>query len=93
MTRLNQLQKQVEPIVAILENPTLIGQLKQDRQANLQLACDQFQFKPEYLDILLEYGKLLSDIGNYALAADMLHHFLSFVCAISLVDFLLYSLH
>lgn len=61
--------------MSVIEKPEVIQALKQDKLQNIQYLKENFDFDPESINILYQYGKFQFDCGNYGTAADMLYHF------------------
>ncbi|KAI9357048.1 eukaryotic translation initiation factor 3, subunit 6 [Zopfochytrium polystomum] len=70
-----ELQEKSADIMAIIQDPAVIQQLKQDKMANIQFLEENFNFKPEMLSALYDFARVQYQIGNYSGAAEMLYHF------------------
>ncbi|KAJ3087163.1 eukaryotic translation initiation factor 3 subunit E, partial [Phlyctochytrium bullatum] len=70
-----RLQEEASGIMAIITDPNVIQQLKQDKLANVQFLEEKFNFKPEMLRTLYEFSRVEYSVGDYSGAADMLYHF------------------
>ncbi|XJO76844.1 hypothetical protein BDV3_007319 [Batrachochytrium dendrobatidis] len=77
LATLDDLEKQVNPCMNIIQDPTFVQQMKQDKVANLTLLKDKYKFKPEMLDVLYKYALFQYDAGQYVIASDYLYHFMA----------------
>nr|KAJ3418140.1 Eukaryotic translation initiation factor 3 subunit E [Polyrhizophydium stewartii] len=75
VAKLTDMQKQVAPILEIIQDPTVVQQLKQDKVANMMFLSDKHKFKPEMLDVLYKFALMQYDVGNYTGASETLYHF------------------
>ncbi|KAJ1560593.1 Eukaryotic translation initiation factor 3 subunit E [Cladochytrium tenue] len=69
------LQEKSADIMNIIQDPTVIQQLKQDKLANVKFLEDNYSFRPEMLTALYDYARVQYQVGNYSGAAEMLYHF------------------
>ncbi|RKP36425.1 eIF3 subunit 6 N terminal domain-containing protein [Dimargaris cristalligena] len=72
---LNDLQDQAIKVMEVIENPEVIGSLRQDKFHNLQFLKDNYNFTDEMIVTLYRYGKFQYECGNYGGSSDMLYHF------------------
>lgn len=75
VANLKSLQQECLPIVRVLENQTLVKQLRADKQFNMQTLEERYDVTPESLDALYRFAKFQFDCGNYTGAAEYLYHF------------------
>ncbi|KAI9207858.1 eukaryotic translation initiation factor 3 [Polychytrium aggregatum] len=75
LQQLENLQDESDEIMTILQDPTVIQQLKQDKLANVQFLKENFNFKPEMLTVLYRFAMFQFAVGNYSGTAEMLYHF------------------
>ncbi|KAJ3179978.1 Eukaryotic translation initiation factor 3 subunit E [Gaertneriomyces sp. JEL0708] len=75
LQKFQQLSEESASIMDIIQDPTIIQQLKQDKLANIQFLTENHNFQPEMLNSLYDLALFNYDIGNYSSAAEMLYHF------------------
>lgn len=73
--RLKSLEEAAAPLVAFLQNPAAMQQLRADKQYNLLLLQEKYQIGPEGVEALYSYAKFQFECGNYSGAADFLHQY------------------
>ncbi|KAJ2376262.1 eukaryotic translation initiation factor 3 subunit E [Coemansia sp. RSA 2607] len=72
---LEESEQKTEHIRAVIENPEVVGSLRQDKLQNMKLLRENYQCTPEMVLELYKYGQLQYSCGNYGGCADMLFHF------------------
>ncbi|KAK9125171.1 hypothetical protein Scep_014017 [Stephania cephalantha] len=75
VARLKSLEELAAPLISFLQNPSLINELKSDKQYNLQMLLDRYQIGPEQIEALYQYAKFQFECGNYSGAADFLYQY------------------
>ncbi|KAJ3205168.1 Eukaryotic translation initiation factor 3 subunit E [Dinochytrium kinnereticum] len=75
LQKYEELQEESSSIMAIITDPNVIQQLKQDKLANVQFLEEKFNYRPEMLQTLYEFSRVRYSVGDYSGAADMLYHF------------------
>ncbi|KAJ1918421.1 eukaryotic translation initiation factor 3 subunit E [Tieghemiomyces parasiticus] len=75
LATLNDLQDNAEKVMEVIENPDVIGSLRQDKYHNMQFLKDNYNFTDEMIETLYHYGKFQYDCGQYGISSDMLYHF------------------
>ncbi|KAJ1675888.1 eukaryotic translation initiation factor 3 subunit E [Spiromyces aspiralis] len=73
--KLQEGEAKTEHIRNVIENPEVVGALKQDKNQNMQLLAEMYQCTPEMVKELYSYGFLQYCCGNYGGSADLLFHF------------------
>ncbi|KAJ1643022.1 eukaryotic translation initiation factor 3 subunit E [Coemansia erecta] len=73
--KLEECEQKTEHIREVIENPEVVGSLRQDKLQNMKLLRDNYQCTPEMVLELYNYGQLQYSCGNYGGCADMLFHF------------------
>lgn len=75
VARLKALEDAAAPLVAFLQNPAAVQELRADRQYNLQMLNERYQIGPDQIDALYQYAKFQFECGNYSGAADYLYQY------------------
>ncbi len=75
--RLKGLQKDVEQILAVLANPGVVRNFRQDKAFNLQFLQEEFNLGPDQVEALYQFAKFQFDCGNYSMAAELLQPYRS----------------
>ncbi|KAK9127577.1 hypothetical protein Syun_016374 [Stephania yunnanensis] len=75
VARLKSLEELAAPLISFLQNPSLINELRTDKQYNLQMLHDRYQIGPEQIEALYQYAKFQFECGNYSGAADFLYQY------------------
>ncbi|KAK9154791.1 hypothetical protein Sjap_002271 [Stephania japonica] len=75
VARLKSLEELAAPLISFLQNPSLIIELRSDKQYNLQMLHDRYQIGPEQIEALYQYAKFQFECGNYSGAADFLYQY------------------
>ncbi|XP_051152681.1 eukaryotic translation initiation factor 3 subunit E-like [Andrographis paniculata] len=73
--RLKALEEAAAPLIAFLQNPNAVQELRADKQYNLQLLNDRYKIGPEQIEALYQYAKFQFECGNYSGAADYLYQY------------------
>ncbi|XP_010554805.1 PREDICTED: eukaryotic translation initiation factor 3 subunit E-like [Tarenaya hassleriana] len=75
VARLKSLEEAAAPLVAFLQNPNAVQELRADKQYNLQVLKERYQIGPEQIEALYQYAKFQFECGNYSGAADYLYQY------------------
>ncbi|KAJ7534811.1 hypothetical protein O6H91_12G004600 [Diphasiastrum complanatum] len=75
MERLKYLEDLAAPLVSFLQNPSLVQELRPDKQYNLQMLHDRFQIRTEHIEALYQFAKFQFECGNYSGAGDFLYQY------------------
>ncbi|KAJ3092928.1 Eukaryotic translation initiation factor 3 subunit E [Quaeritorhiza haematococci] len=75
LQQLEELQDESAEIMNIIQDPTVIQQLKQDKLANVEFLKENYGFRPEMLSTLYKFSMFQYAVGNYSGCAEMLYHF------------------
>ena len=75
VARLKALEEAAAPLVAFLQNPNAVQELKADKQYNLQMLIERYQIGTEQIEALYQYAKFQFECGNYFGAADYLYQY------------------
>ncbi|CAN1319477.1 Eukaryotic translation initiation factor 3 subunit E [Linum perenne] len=75
VAKLKALEEAASQIVAFLQNPSAVQELRADKQYNLQMLHDRYQIGPEQIEALYQYAKFQFECGNYSGAADYLYQY------------------
>ncbi|GJN09898.1 hypothetical protein PR202_ga27947 [Eleusine coracana subsp. coracana] len=75
LARLKSLDSAAAPIVAFLQNPQLVQELRPDKQYNIHMLQERFQIGPDQIEALYQYAKFQFECGNYSGAADYLYQY------------------
>jgi translation initiation factor 3 subunit E len=75
VARLKALEEAAAPLVSFLQNPNAVGELRADKQYNLQMLSERYQIGPEQIEALYQYAKFQFECGNYSGAADYLYQY------------------
>ncbi|GAB2267180.1 Eukaryotic translation initiation factor 3 subunit E [Dionaea muscipula] len=75
VARLKALEESAAPLVAFLQNPSAVQELRADKQYNLQMLNDRYQIGPDQIEALYQYAKFQFECGNYSGAADYLYQY------------------
>ncbi|KAL3819759.1 hypothetical protein ACJIZ3_005664 [Penstemon smallii] len=73
--RLKALEEGAAPLIAFLQNPNAVQELRADKQQNLQILKERYQIGPEQIEALYQYAKFQFECGNYSGAADYLYQY------------------
>lgn len=73
--RLKSLEESAAPLITFLQNPTLVQELRQDKQYNLHMLQHKHQIGEEQIEALYHYAKFQFECGNYSGAADFLYQY------------------
>ncbi|KAK4485471.1 hypothetical protein RD792_008113 [Penstemon davidsonii] len=73
--RLKALEEGAAPLIAFLQNPNAVQELRSDKQQNLQILKERYQIGPEQIEALYQYAKFQFECGNYSGAADYLYQY------------------
>ncbi|KAJ2786213.1 eukaryotic translation initiation factor 3 subunit E [Coemansia javaensis] len=68
-------EEKTKHIREVIENPEVVGSLRQDKMQNMRILHDNYQCTPEMVLELYKYGQLQYSCGNYGGSADILLHF------------------
>lgn len=69
------LQKDVEHVLTIIEDPNVASALKQDKALNLEWLQQNYKLTLEQIDALYRYGYFQYSCGNYSEASSYLYHY------------------
>ncbi|KAI8807175.1 eIF3 subunit 6 N terminal domain-containing protein [Cladochytrium replicatum] len=75
LAHLEQLEEETSEIMAMIQDPAVIQQLKQDKAANIQFLRETHGYKPEMLSSWYNYSMFMYQVGRYGQAAEMLYHY------------------
>ncbi|XP_031396717.1 eukaryotic translation initiation factor 3 subunit E isoform X1 [Punica granatum] len=75
VARLKALEEAAAPLVAFLQNPNAVQELRADKHYNLQMLNDRYQIGPQQIEALYQYAKFQFECGNYSGAADYLYQY------------------
>ncbi|KAI8559082.1 hypothetical protein RHMOL_Rhmol04G0147200 [Rhododendron molle] len=75
VARLKALEEAAAPLVTFLQNPNAVGELRAEKQYNLQMLSERYQIGPEQIEALYQYAKFQFECGNYSGAADYLYQY------------------
>ncbi|KAL8128683.1 hypothetical protein V2J09_017838 [Rumex salicifolius] len=75
VARLKALEEAAAPLVAFLQNPNSVQELRAEKQYNLQMLQERFQIGPDQIEALYQYAKFQFECGNYSGAADYLYQY------------------
>ncbi|KAJ1551387.1 Eukaryotic translation initiation factor 3 subunit E [Nowakowskiella sp. JEL0078] len=75
LEELASLEEESSAIMNIIQDPTVIQQLKQDKLANIQFLEENHGFKPEMLNALFKFSQFMYKAGRYGPSAEMLYHY------------------
>ncbi|KAK3124844.1 hypothetical protein QOZ80_7BG0594570 [Eleusine coracana subsp. coracana] len=75
LARLKSLDSAAAPIVAFLQNPQLVQEIRPDKQYNIHMLQERFQIGPDQIEALYQYAKFQFECGNYSGAADYLYQY------------------
>ncbi|KAL6638100.1 hypothetical protein ACP70R_025672 [Stipagrostis hirtigluma subsp. patula] len=75
VARLRSLEEAAAPLVAFLQNPQLVQELRPDKQYNIHMLQERFQIGPDQIEALYQYAKFQFECGNYSGAADYLYQY------------------
>lgn len=78
VARLKSLEEMAAPLISFLQNPSLVQELRSDKQYNLQMLNDRYQIGPNQIEALYQYAKFQFECGNYSGAADFLYQYRTF---------------
>jgi translation initiation factor 3 subunit E len=77
VARLRGLSKDVEQIIAVLANPGVVRNFRQDKAFNLSFLQEEFNLGPDQVEALYQFAKFQFDCGNYSMAAELLQPYRS----------------
>eukprot|EP00244_Chara_vulgaris_P010333 TRINITY_DN471_c0_g1_i2.p1 TRINITY_DN471_c0_g1~~TRINITY_DN471_c0_g1_i2.p1 ORF type:complete len:430 (-),score=102.18 TRINITY_DN471_c0_g1_i2:705-1994(-) len=72
---LKALEEAAAPLISFLQNPSMVQELRSEKQYNLQMLQERYQIGPEQIEGLYQYAKFQFDCGNYSAAADYLYQY------------------
>ncbi|KAI9319385.1 eIF3 subunit 6 N terminal domain-containing protein [Dichotomocladium elegans] len=75
LSKMEQLQAEVQKVMEVFEKPEVISTLRQDKAQSLQELKENYNLTEDKIDLLYEFGQFEYDCGSYGGAADMLYHF------------------
>ncbi|CAD6226178.1 unnamed protein product [Miscanthus lutarioriparius] len=75
VSRLRSLEEAAAPLVAFLQNPQLVQELRPDKQYNIHMLQERYQIGPDQIEALYQYAKFQFECGNYSGAADYLYQY------------------
>ncbi|GKV27642.1 hypothetical protein SLEP1_g36786 [Rubroshorea leprosula] len=75
VARLKALEEAAAPLVAFLQNPNAVQELRADKNYNLQMLNERYQIGPDQIEALYQYAKFQFECGNYSGAADYLFQY------------------
>ncbi|KAJ3129700.1 Eukaryotic translation initiation factor 3 subunit E [Nowakowskiella sp. JEL0407] len=75
LKELEKLEDENTEFMNIIQDPTVIQQLKQDKLANIQFLEENYKFKPSMLSSLFKLSQFMYQTGRYGSSAEMLYHF------------------
>lgn len=70
-----ELEAAVGPAIKVIEDPTVLSNLTNDKQRNLRMLKDQHGLSLDNINALYHYGFFQFSSGNYAAASSYLYHF------------------
>eukprot|EP00250_Pteridium_aquilinum_P007896 c17518_g1_i1 orf=81-1400(+) len=73
--RMKMLEESAAPLISFLQNPSLVQELRSDKQSNLQMLSDRYQIGPNQIEALYQFAKFQFECGNYSGAADYLYQY------------------
>ncbi|CAI5469533.1 unnamed protein product [Closterium sp. Yama58-4] len=75
VSRLKSLEEAAAPLVAFLQNPATVQELRSDKAYNLLMLQEKYQIGAEGVEALYWYAKFQFECGNYSGAADFLYQY------------------
>ncbi|CAI8615065.1 unnamed protein product [Vicia faba] len=75
VARLKSLEDAAAPLVAFLQNPAVVQELRADKHYNLQMLNDKYQIGAAQIEALYQYAKFQFECGSYSGAADYLYQY------------------
>ncbi|CAI8610889.1 unnamed protein product [Vicia faba] len=75
VARLKSLEDAAAPLVAFLQNPAAVQELRADKHYNLQMLNDKYQIGAAQIEALYQYAKFQFECGNYSGVADYLYQY------------------
>ncbi|CAI5511224.1 unnamed protein product [Closterium sp. Naga37s-1] len=75
VSRLKTLEEAAAPLVAFLQNPATVQELRSDKAYNLLMLQEKYQIGAEGVEALYWYAKFQFECGNYSGAADFLYQY------------------
>ncbi|KAI8372691.1 eIF3 subunit 6 N terminal domain-containing protein [Radiomyces spectabilis] len=75
LAQLEELQSEAQKVMAILEKPEVIDQLREDKEENLEYLRQNYNLTEDKIKILYDLGRFQFNCGDYGGAADMLYHY------------------
>ncbi|KAL0634595.1 eukaryotic translation initiation factor 3 subunit E [Maublancomyces gigas] len=72
---LKDLEEQSSPVLQLLENPDVVGNLRSDKTQNMVYLKDNHGVTVESVNVLYDFGQQQFSCGNYGAAADLLYQF------------------
>src|ERR1700677_5085391 len=83
--RFDQLRTECSPILELIDNATLVAQLKAEKSFTPQYLQEKYEITPETIESLYQYVKFAFECGSYNNLADYLSHYraLWYICVCS----------
>ncbi|GJP57040.1 hypothetical protein CLOM_g16078 [Closterium sp. NIES-68] len=75
VSRLKSLEEAAAPLVAFLQNPATVQELRSDKAYNLLMLQEKYQIGAAGVEALYSYAKFQFECGNYSGAADFLYQY------------------
>lgn len=73
--RMKMLEDSAASLISFLSNPSLVQELRSDKQFNLQMLNERYQIGPNQIEALYQFAKFQFECGNYSGAADYLYQY------------------
>ncbi|XP_019856220.1 PREDICTED: eukaryotic translation initiation factor 3 subunit E-like [Amphimedon queenslandica] len=75
VSRLQELEEQIEPIVELFEDTEVAEHMKREDQSLFDYLAQNHQFTPASVDLIYDNAKIKYDCGNYSEAAEYLYFY------------------
>ncbi|KAJ9062063.1 eukaryotic translation initiation factor 3 subunit E [Entomophthora muscae] len=75
LATLNSYTEQAAKVMEVIENPKVIGALRQDKEQNIKLLQENFDVDSQAIYTLYQIGQYQYTLGNYGACIDMLYHY------------------
>jgi translation initiation factor 3 subunit E len=75
VARFDQLRTECSPILELIDNATLVAQLKAEKSFTPQYLQEKYEITPETIESLYQYVKFAFECGSYNNLADYLSHY------------------
>ncbi|KAI9294211.1 eukaryotic translation initiation factor 3, subunit 6 [Neoconidiobolus thromboides FSU 785] len=75
LSNLEELNKQAQKVMDVIENPEVISALRQDKEFNLKFLNENHDFDAKSIETLYKFGQFQFSCGNYGGCSEMLYHF------------------